>query len=865
MLAFLLISSCFMTAVPAFAATSYSGLNSVQTYFNRVIGSLSRKDYYDTDVLASITLAQAVYESGWARYGLGAGGKNLFGIKAYNTWSGLVFDANGSMLYASYDDFLLAKGQSYINTFSAWRAYFTWGESVDSHSSLFVNDSKYKAVVGEKDYSKAAYAIVAAGYCSDNGYAATVVKCIEQYGMTEYDDLTADGDGVIGIVSQDEQVWLDIGNTYSMSVTAYPEGKTPSSVTWKSDNTAVATVDDKGNVKALAHGMTLISATLSNGREACCIVYVNCNATVIESDVYVRTSPSSTASDTGKISRGMPILVTSDNVYTDSAGKSYYAVRGYNSKGTLVTGYALSDYIYRNIRGVQEITAVSDSVTLKTGSSYTPVLAVAPADATDKTLSWKSSNTSVASVKDGVITAVSAGSASITATAPSGVKKVISVTVATSVPEKRAIISSYETVTVRNEPNASAGSPGRILFLSEVKVHGAPEGLWYKISGTTIAGKAVTGYVHSAYVRVIPDDAVVTRGTVSDTVKVYEKTDNQSQSYGALVENSSFVSISTGNGDWKFVIGVKNPGNLKAIYGYAIPGAVIVTPTPDPNSPSGYYGRTTSNLRVRSGAGTNYESLGILTEGTQIVVIGDIVNGWYYVRGTDSDGEDIAGYCSADYVALLYHAVTTQKLNVRSEPATSGSIVGTFSLGAEITVIGSASDGWYSVEGTDYSTRKAISGYSSATYITIKGLYEAEGYEGFGLTDDSLLVSDGRLLGISPGTTAEQLGKAFQSTVTVSSQSGVALSSDAAVYTGCKVSFYSGGTLLGTLNAVVRGDASGDGKTSAEDYLMIKRSFLGTYTLSGDYLLAALVSGSAKLSIADYVMVKRAVLGTFIL
>lgn len=72
-----------------------------------------------------------------------------------------------------------------------------------------------------------------------------------------------------------------------------------------------------------------------------------------------------------------------------------------------------------------EVTGVTlDKVnaTLQVGSSVTLVATVAPVGATDKTVTWSSSNEEVATVSGGVVTAVSAGEATITVTTNDGSK-----------------------------------------------------------------------------------------------------------------------------------------------------------------------------------------------------------------------------------------------------------------------------------------------------------------------------------------------------------------------------------------------------------------------------------------------------------
>ncbi len=71
-------------------------------------------------------------------------------------------------------------------------------------------------------------------------------------------------------------------------------------------------------------------------------------------------------------------------------------------------------------KGVIAVTSVElnkTSLDLVEGESETLVATVKPSDATDKTVIWASSNQSVASVENGIVTAVAEGTATITATA----------------------------------------------------------------------------------------------------------------------------------------------------------------------------------------------------------------------------------------------------------------------------------------------------------------------------------------------------------------------------------------------------------------------------------------------------------------
>ena len=69
---------------------------------------------------------------------------------------------------------------------------------------------------------------------------------------------------------------------------------------------------------------------------------------------------------------------------------------------------------------VQQVTLSASAYTLTAGESFTLTAAVAPSDATDQRIVWSSSNNAVASVSDGVVTAITAGSATITAASADG-------------------------------------------------------------------------------------------------------------------------------------------------------------------------------------------------------------------------------------------------------------------------------------------------------------------------------------------------------------------------------------------------------------------------------------------------------------
>lgn len=88
--------------------------------------------------------------------------------------------------------------------------------------------------------------------------------------------------------------------------------------------------------------------------------------------------------------------------------------------------------VKQNVVPVTGITLNRTSASLVVGNTVTLSASVSPSNATDKTVTWSSSDAGIASVKKGVVTANSAGTATITAAAGNGKKASCTVTVTAS-------------------------------------------------------------------------------------------------------------------------------------------------------------------------------------------------------------------------------------------------------------------------------------------------------------------------------------------------------------------------------------------------------------------------------------------------
>lgn len=156
----------------------FGGNRMEQRKFLAIVGPLAQADMQKSGILASLTIAQAILESGWGTSELATKANALFGIKADARWSGKAYSKDTKECY---------DGVTYTTITALFRAYDSWAESVADHSAFLLANKRYAAVVGERDYKAACKAIKAAGYATDPGYPQKLVGLIEKYGLTVYD------------------------------------------------------------------------------------------------------------------------------------------------------------------------------------------------------------------------------------------------------------------------------------------------------------------------------------------------------------------------------------------------------------------------------------------------------------------------------------------------------------------------------------------------------------------------------------------------------------------------------------------------------------------------------------------------------
>ena len=233
---------------------------------------------------------------------------------------------------------------------------------------------------------------------------------------------------VSGVTLSQTELPLVKGATATLSATVVPADATNKQVTWSSTNTAVATVEN-GIVTAVSGGNATIKVTTEDGNHtATCEVLVTVPVTgVTLSQTELPLVKGATATLTATI---VPSDATNQKVTWRSNNTSIATVE--NGTVTAVSGGTVTITVTtedgnHTARCEVTVTVSATGVTLlqtelplAKGATATLTATVAPSDATNQKVTWRSSNTSIATVENGTVTAVSAGNATITVTTEDG-------------------------------------------------------------------------------------------------------------------------------------------------------------------------------------------------------------------------------------------------------------------------------------------------------------------------------------------------------------------------------------------------------------------------------------------------------------
>jgi uncharacterized protein YjdB len=244
---------------------------------------------------------------------------------------------------------------------------------------------------------------------------------------------------VTGVQIGSSSLALEPGETANLTATVLPSNATDKSVSWSSSNTGVATVDNNGKVTAVAAGSAVITVTTTDGgKTATCTVTVANPAVPVQSVSLNKTELSLNVGESETLMATVLPENADNKAVTWSSGNTAVATVDASGKVTAVAAGSAVITVTTTDGGktatctvtvvnpavpVQSVSLNETELSLNVGESATLTATVLPSNATDKGVSWSSSNTGVATVdNNGKVTAVAAGSSVITVTTTDGGK-----------------------------------------------------------------------------------------------------------------------------------------------------------------------------------------------------------------------------------------------------------------------------------------------------------------------------------------------------------------------------------------------------------------------------------------------------------
>ncbi len=159
---------------------STAGLSAAQAAWLRTAVVDAQAATAGTGVLASVTVAQAILESGWGQSALASAPyHNLFGIKKGFGWTGAVVNMNTSEF----------ENGKWVTVVAPFRAYGSQMASFQDHTNFLLANSRYAAngVTNAPNYIAMATGLQAAGYATAPTYASALINLVERYNLQSLD------------------------------------------------------------------------------------------------------------------------------------------------------------------------------------------------------------------------------------------------------------------------------------------------------------------------------------------------------------------------------------------------------------------------------------------------------------------------------------------------------------------------------------------------------------------------------------------------------------------------------------------------------------------------------------------------------
>lgn len=492
---------------------------------------------------------------------------------------------------------------------------------------------------------------------------------------------------VTGVTLDITEKTLKVGESVTLTATVIPTDASNKNVLWSSSNNTVATVEN-GKVTALKAGQAEITAKTEDGSfEAKCTVTViqpvtgiTLNTSTLRLIQFRSYVLEATVMPQDAVNKAVLWSSSNTNVATvDNSGKvtARYAGRctitattvdgGFTASCTVDVTTAIVMPLEINVNGV---TLDKSEITLKIGASESLSAQISPSNADNKSLVWSSSNPEVASVVNGVVTAIKAGSAVITVrTVDGGYTASCKVTVLEDEVKVSKVTLDKDTASVK---------VGEKVLLSA------------KVEPENAKNKDVIWSSSNTEIAVVSPNGEVT----------------------AMKQGTAVISVKTVDGGFVAYFTI----NITAVTSSS---DTDTKPETKPEPVKKEILVTASKLNVRMSPTTSSKAIGLVSAGQKLEYLG-LVNGWYKVMFNGKEAyvhsnyakliQASVGSTSNNSPALKQVVITAKNgLNVRSKAQITGSRMGLLKYGTKVNVF-ELVNGWYRI------TFNGKTGYISSEY-----------------------------------------------------------------------------------------------------------------------------------------------------
>ena len=155
------------------------------------VGPLFTQNEKESGILACVSMAQFILESGYGHTELAQNANNCFGMKASlsgNTWANSTWD--GKSIYTKQTNEQNPDG-TIITIVADFRKYKCIEDSIADHAAYLLGAKKgtalrYEGLKGCQDYKKAVQIIKDGGYATSLTYVQKLCNIIERWNLTKY-------------------------------------------------------------------------------------------------------------------------------------------------------------------------------------------------------------------------------------------------------------------------------------------------------------------------------------------------------------------------------------------------------------------------------------------------------------------------------------------------------------------------------------------------------------------------------------------------------------------------------------------------------------------------------------------------------